>query len=1341
VAVHLACQSLLNEECDMALAGGISINVKQRNGYRYIEGAMESPDGHCRAFDAKAQGTLFGCGTGVVVLKRLKEALEDGDNVLAVIRGSAVNNDGSLKVGFTAPSVTGQAEVISEALSVADCAPDTISYIEAHGTGTALGDPIEIQALTKAFRAGTARRQFCGIGSVKTNLGHLEAAAGVTGLIKTVLALQHRQIPPSLNFEKPNPRIDFENSPFYVNDRLRDWPEVASQPRRAGVSSFGFGGTNAHLIVEEASLARPSDPAPGGGYLLLLSARTQSALDAATVNLLNHLKNHPEQSLADVAYTLQVGRKSFNQRRFLVCQDRREALAQLEKGNLASSTGKLENSEAPVVFLFPGQGSQRPGMAQEFYQNIPFFREQVDRCSRLLRPLLGLELTGLLYPAPDQLEAARQRLNQTALAQPALFVIEYALARLWQSWGVQPQALAGHSVGEYVAATLAGVFSLEGALKLIAIRGKLMQEMPGGVMLAVPLSEGELQPYLNPALSIASLNGPHQSVVAGPEEAIARLEGQLSQQEVVIQRLRTSHAFHSAMMEPVVERFAAEVARVRRNPPRLPYLSNLTGQWIKPAEAVDPQYWARHLRQPVRFSQNLEILAQNPAQVLLEVGPGQSLGKLARRHPALSAKQVVLASLPDLRPALPLAAGPAYSYWSVLGNAWLAGVKLDWQAVYRPGRRQRVALPPYPFERQSYWVAPLKSAYATEAAPALEPETEDAAPVKLDPAEWFYQPTWRNCPLPPGPAGQAEFTSAPWLIFLDRAGLGLKLSERLRQAGQPVTTVGPGPAFSLVSSDSYLICPGQAGDYQLLFEALGEAGLPGRVIYLGYSGATTPAEPARPGPAYGFRELVYLAQALANRAVQLEIITSQLVDVSGNEEISPEKSPLLGLVRVIGQEQPALRCRLVDLVAGANLDSLAGRLVLELQAEVCDLLVAYRGRQRWVLDYAPVKLADPPAGRHTGKVYLITEGLNNIGWELAQQLASHSSASLVLTGTEPDEAKISWLQSQGGRVVFAQTPATNGAGLAAAVELACRRFGGLDGVIHAAPSGLAEGRRFEPISALDPAQAEQSFEACRQSLAALEMALPARLELDFCLVVSSLAVVLGGKGFGAYAAINALLDSYVHRHNQVCERPWLVVNWDAWQTGQTGLQITNLNSKLAQLALSPSEGYESFNRLVQANLTEQVVISTGPLDRRLHEASRNPADQPLTTEQAQTLHPRPELANLYVAAETDLEKQVAAIWQKALGYDRVGLHDNFFELGGESLAALQVISQLKKELKVNLPAASLYERLTINSLVELIQNENEAGGAEEMLLSADREFKVNRRKQFQEDQRSRRKRD
>jgi len=749
VAVHMACRSLLGGECEMALAGGVGVSVPVKSGYLYQQGGIASPDGHCRPFDSAAQGTVPGNGLGIVVLKRLADAVRDGDSVRAVILGSAINNDGADKVGFTAPSVDGQVEVISEALARAGVGAETVAYVEAHGTGTPLGDPIEVAALRQVFAAAApagAAPASVALGSIKSNLGHLDAAAGIAGLLKAVLALEHGEIPPTANFATPNPALGLAASPFYVNRQAVPWPRGAA-PRRAGVSSFGIGGTNAHVVLEEApealAAAGAADgegaPAAGWPHLLVLSARTAPALAAAAADLAEHLGRHPGQRLADVAWTLQAGRRVFAWRQAVVCGDRAEAVAAL-RGEAPHRAWKNaeESAERPLAFLFPGQGTQHVAMAAGLYRAMPAFAAVIDRCAASLAPRLGLDLRQLLYPAPGREVEARRLLDRTAFTQPALFTVEIALAQLWMGWGCRPAAMLGHSIGELVAATVSGVLELEDALALVALRGELVDALPAGAMLSVALSEGEVEPLLGAELSLAAVNGPGLCVVAGEAGAVDALERTLAGRRVGCRRLHTSHAFHSHLVEPAVERFAEVAARFTFAPPRVPFVSGTTGTWITRAQAVDPWYWARHLRQPIRFAAGLQALAAGAAPALLEVGPGNSLAGLARGQLGESGA-IVLSSLPH-----PKERGADVELMAeTLGKLWLAGAAVDWAGYRGPAERRRVPLPTYPFERGRHWVEAPSAAGAAAAAAA------DGAATPLDAAPAPAEAAMAAAPSPP----------------------------------------------------------------------------------------------------------------------------------------------------------------------------------------------------------------------------------------------------------------------------------------------------------------------------------------------------------------------------------------------------------------------------------------------------------------------------------------------------------------------------------------------------------------------------------------------------------------
>ena len=776
LAICQACQGLLTYQADMALAGAVSISFPQKRGYLYQEGGMVSSDGHCRPFDAAASGTVFGSGCAVVLLKRLEDAVKDGDHIYAVVRGFGMNNDGSARVGYTAPSVEGQSRAIVMAQESAGIDPNSIGYIEAHGTATPLGDPIELAALSKAFENKTSRRGFCAVGTVKANIGHIDVASGAAGLIHAALSIQHGELTPTLHFNKPNPNFNMQDSPFFVNTKLRPW-EVNDGPRRAGVSSFGVGGTNAHVILEQAPELTAS-PAKRSRQLILLSARSESALNASSERFAAHLREQPDINLADAAFTLQVGRRHFDYRRMLVTSNSADAQQALSTSDPKRIFSRKVSSTAPkCCFLFPGQGSQQPNMGRALYESEPVFRQEVDNCAAILKPYLGVDLRELLYPAQAVTDELRDAVTQTILAQPAIFTVEYALAKLWMSWGIQPSYMIGHSVGEFVAACLAGVFSLEDALRLIAVRGRLMQALPHGAMLSARLSESEVLPLLGPDLSVAAVNAPSLCVVSGPTDSIARLEEELNRRDIVHRRLHTSHAFHSSMMDPILEPFVAEVKKSSLNAPTIPYISGATGDWMASKDATNPRYWATHFRECVRFSAGISRLRAKEDCLLLEVGPGNVLATLARQHPAAS-DQIVVSSLTNGTSQL----SEADAMQQALGWMWFGGIQPDWQAFHAGERRLRVSLPTYPFERQRFWIETSPSDGLT--SPASSPE-QTASPIPaavasvsrpVAPAanDFMTQPTVTNAPRAPRKVTLRKMLVE---IFQDLSGVDLEQAD------------------------------------------------------------------------------------------------------------------------------------------------------------------------------------------------------------------------------------------------------------------------------------------------------------------------------------------------------------------------------------------------------------------------------------------------------------------------------------------------------------------------------------------------------------------------------------
>jgi acyl transferase domain-containing protein len=721
VAVHLAYQSVLSGQSNMALAGGISIRVPQKTGYLYQEGMVGSPDGHCRPFDAKAKGTVPGHGFGIVVLKLLSEALRDRDTVYAVIKGSAINNDGSNKVGYTAPSVEGQANVVAKALAIAGVNADQITFVEGHGTGTPLGDPIEVEALTRAYRKYTQRRQYCVLGAVKSMIGHLDNAAGVAGLIKTVLALRHGEIPPTLHFETPNPMLNLESSPFRVNNTLLTWP-LSEGGRYAGVSSFGIGGTNVHMVVAEAPDSNPA-PSRDQTRIVTLSAKSPQSLKRMSEGMIAYLRQNRQADLADVAFTRNAGRQALEYRIFATGRTREEILDSLSKLSAKDAPTAASKGTGKLAFLFPGQGAQRVGATQQVYDEQPEFRRNIDQCFRLVRSKCGLDLHSCLYgPHSDAAEAART-LAQPGLSLPTLFSIEYSLAQLWMSWGINPSVLFGHSFGEYIAACLAGVFTLEEGLWLAAMRGKLMEKLPSGAMTAVRLPAQEVSQFLQNSVVVSANNSRTDCTISGPTAEIEETERRLRENSVAFRRMDVPYAYHSSMVEGILDEFRGLFKSVSLRRPSIPMISSLTGSWIDPDQVITADYWVKQMRQPVQFAPGVDLLYQSSVRTYLEVGPSAALAPLVVQH--FGKREAMALSSFD---GASTRKGEGTALLRTLGCLWSTGFNIDWMSFYRHEECRRIPLPSYPFERKRHWIEIKSAAVAPAAAsPALSPKESTVA--------------------------------------------------------------------------------------------------------------------------------------------------------------------------------------------------------------------------------------------------------------------------------------------------------------------------------------------------------------------------------------------------------------------------------------------------------------------------------------------------------------------------------------------------------------------------------------------------------------------------------------
>lgn len=1214
VAIHYAAQALRAGEIDMALAGGVTIELPQGRGYEFKENEILSPDGECHAFDHRAQGTVFGSGAGAVALRRLEDAIADGDHIWAVIKGSAVNNDGAAKAGYLAPSVDGQTAAIARALDAAGVAAQSIGMVECHGTGTYLGDPIEVAALTQAYRAETQAEDFCRIGSVKTNIGHLDTAAGVAGLAKAALSLHHHQIPPSLGYEAPNPAIPFDGSPFRVNDQLYDWPAQAT-PRRAAVNALGVGGTNAHMILEEAPVRRASEESDFPFHVLCLSGRNKAALEANGAALAAHLRAHPEQPLADVAFTLKQGRRAFDKRRVLVAESHEEAAALLESGDSRRVfTHDHLGSDPEVAFMFPGGGAQYADMARDLYETEPVFAEWMDRGLAHLEPQLDYDIRAIWLPEPEVRAAAEAKLKKPSVQLPLIMIVEYALAQLWMSWGVKPAALVGHSMGENVAACLAGVMRFEECIDLVLLRGRLFDEVPAGGMISISAPLERITPHLGQDLDIASVNGPELIAISGPDSALAALQERLTAAGLEHQRIAIDIAAHSRMLDPILDRYRAFLAKLDLRVPQMPFLSNRTGQLITAEQATDPDYWVEQLRHTVNFADCISYLTSDAPKVFLEVGPGKALSALAQMNADVAPGQV----MSSLRHPEQEMADDAY-FLGVIGRLWACGVEADWAQIWGEARRNRVLLPTYQFQRARYFIEPGK---AVQSSPTPQLQRED------DIAKWGAVPHWQ-----PRYAERDMRVSGPlnWLIFADKAGLGAEAAARLRAEGHRVVQVTAGDAFARVSADQFTMAAEQGRpSYDQLLTALKADGqMPDRIAHFWLTDDTV--QP-RPGSSrfdrnieQGFWSLTWLAQALADgerdAPLHLSVFTTGATQIGDAVLAYPEKALISGPVGVMARELPGLTASQIDL-AVAQAPAQAGwfakpvaavpvidadDLLEELLASPANLQVAHRAGRRYELGYRDAALpqSDLPGWKAQGS-YLITGGFGGIGLTLAADILHTKGARVILLSRAALPMRHEWesylashgpadatarrlravmrLEAQavqsGGAIEVARADVANLAQMRRVIDDLTTRHGGLTGVIHAA--GVLDDA---PLLAKSDAGIDAVLAPKLQGLQVLDQLLPDGA-LDLMVLFSSTSTATRAAGQLDYVAANAWLNAFAQSRRDAQTRV-VAVNWGVWADvgmaaetlgggGTVALPARAINAALLETAGSGDSGAPEF---------------------------------------------------------------------------------------------------------------------------------------------------------------------
>ncbi len=1285
VAIHLACQALLSGECDMALAGGVGISTRLTAGYIYQKGMISSPDGLCRSFDAASNGTTGGEGAGVVLLKPLEEALEGKDYIHAVIKGSALNNDGKSKVGFTAPSTAGQAGVIRSAYRAAGVDLGTISYIEAHGSGTSLGDTIEVEALKLAF--GSMGHGAICLGSVKTNIGHLDAAAGIAGFIKTVLTLKNRKIPGTLHFETPNPNIDFENSPFYVSADAVPLHEKKF-PLRAGVSSFGIGGTNAHIVIEEAPLISSFKKKPKNHpHLIPLSAKSEEALDENTADLAGYLAGSSDIDIADLAYTLQVGRADFRFRRFMIAKDVDELKLTLQnETSRGIVTSCVQRENPPVVFMFAGQGSQYPGMALHVYREFPQFKSRMDS---LLDIAEGLGAGGcrnyLLSASNDDMNKIEGAAENSQLI---IFMFEYAVARLLMDWGIRPDTVIGYSFGEYVAACVAGVFSAEDIMKVIWTRENLVQAQPVGGMLSVPMTHEEAAPFLTGDLSLAIDNG-ESCVLSGPLAELAKIEETLKSRRMLGVRLNIEYAAHSQLMAPAVKDLVGAVKGIRLSKGDIPAISGITGNFMTESQALDPGYWGEHLKRPTLFYQGICKLLDNET-VFIEIGAGWDLCALVGRIVGSGAANRLVSLVPPAQKKQ----SPLDFWWKKIGQLWGHGITVDWAAVARREARYRLPLPGYPFQRQDFT---LPERYHRQLLSGGGNSENTGTLRKRDSIdEWLYIATWKQSPAF-SPAGITGPAGTVYLVFLDDMGFGEGILHELKQHDVTVISVTRGAVFAASGPDSYSVDPLDKSSYLSLAHDLKHRGLlPTRVIHT-WSFDTSSSS-------LGLLSLVHWAAALGiagdETPVKTLAISNGMQEVTGEESLDPLQSTVLGAVRVMGQEYLHMDCISLDISLPEPQPALtkqwAVQCIAELESESPDTHIAYRGRHRWIQSFesiTPWKVGTPEYTLRQRGIYLVTGGLGYVGGRIASYLAKKTGGTLILTGRSPltgkMEKRLAELRDLGAAVAYYPVDVGDKEQMNGLLISVLNEYGTIHGVVHAA--GIPGGQLFKTMKDVAGEDIETQYRAKVIGPQVLADVFKDQ-NLDFCLLTTSIASVLGALGNSIYTAANRFADAFAVYQNQILSKQvWCSIDWDHWND------------------IDESEGIRLLDQMFSMPLPGRLIVSPLDLNARIRQWDKaslsadqmEDHDKHLALSQRQD---RPMLTTPFVAAQTPLEQKLADIWAQFFGFTEVGVEDEFFELGGDSLKAMTVLLKINRSFDVEVPLSELFRLSTVRGMAGYIKS-------------------------------------
>ncbi len=1334
VAVVLACQQLASFECDMAIAGGVSIVTPQDRPYVYQQGNIYSPDGHCRPFDASAQGTVFSNGLGVVVLKRLSEAIRDHDAIISVIKGYGLNNDGNRKMSYAAPAMQGQLNCILSAQSMANVKASSIQYVEAHGTGTLIGDPIEIEALSKAFRQSTAKEQFCAIGSVKANIGHTHVAAGIAGLIKASLALQHRKIPPALHFETPNPDIDFKHSPFYVNTRLLHWRKLAL-PRRAAVSAFGVGGTNAHVILEEAP-ATQRHPTKRNAYAVILSAQSTKALKNYHDRLIDFIENKSSvasasMELADMAYTLQVGRNHYPYRSGVVCENLPDALQQLkrQRDKLQQGTQNHPSQQKKIAFLFPGQGTQYITMSRGLYESEPVYQHWLDQCLTIASHHMNVALRDILFPIASNTTTAHKKLFQTQYTHPLLFSVEYALVKLLQHWGIQPAVMFGHSLGEYVAACVADVFSLEDAIRVVCARGKAISLCNPGAMLSVSLSRHELAPFCMDDVGIAVEIAPDLCVLSGSIPGVKRakekLEKSYSGKSLILKPLKNAYPFHTALLLEATEPFLNVLQSVTKQVPQIPYVSNLTGNWITDDEVLDDQYWINHLLNTVKLSQGVKkLLGDTEDTIFIEVGPGKTLTAALQMN-----TESVLKGITTLSTATDINQYDDEKTIVIALNAfWCQGGTVNWEQFYKHEKRNRVPLPTYPFQKQRFWIDQIYS----------DPQSITKK-VALKPSLAFYTPGW-TCDSKPL-SDYFKPLNIPikrrWIIFANPSQLCDNVCQALVNAGEEIFKVFQEKDKRIIGASDYFINPREASHYDCVFEKMvsHEITYYGIVHFWGIEDSQQSGENHLLDDEVLYQGLysgIYIAQALnrflPDAHLSWTLVTRGVYSVFGSEPVAPLKSGVLSLCRVLPLEIPSHKFCIthldIDGVTDSNVLTGYSNEIIHQTADnlFCDTknnkgkTVALRGQKTWVPVYSQIHPSEERVSQNIAfvdhGVYLITGGLGGMGLTIAQWLCDQnpSSTIVLLSRTEfPKQsewkgwllrhsveddisAKIRILQkiiAKGCHIEISPVNVADFLSMTSHLRSIEKKFGAVRGIFHLA--GIS-GKGLTVLKKINEVQ--KVFRPKVQGLRVL-IQLFAEKELDFFVAASSLTSIVGGVGQIDYCAANLYLDHCLaQKPFKRCNRT-VVINWNAWRS--VGMAV-NLNyathcQLYAGNSMTPEQGVLTLNRLLNTAYNQIIVSRYSPQNEieRIRETFQNP---PVNVQPSGVINEK----------QSSIRDIIEYGWKETLGIANVDEKSSFYDCGGDSLALIQLITLLERALTIKISLQDLIRYPGFHAMVNFIEH-------------------------------------